>query len=256
MSRNLWHRLVGSKSFSPAGSVSDRKKTKFRPTFESLEERLVPAMVKLPPAVITVNTLTDVDDSSITGSTISLRDAIKYSPSGEKVEFASSLDGGTITLSSTLGTLDLAHTLTIDGQTGLTKGITVSGNKAVRVFQIDSGVTASISGLTITNGFARTGGGIYSSGTLTIDGDTFTGNKAVKRGGAIDQSGGTVTAIGCTIRGNTVQDYLNPEIPEGTGGGICDEGGTFTATNCTISGNNADGGGGIGVIGNNASFTA
>ena len=59
---------------------------KFRPSFDRLEDRLAPA-------VITVSTVTDVDDGDLTHSTISLRDAIKYSASGDTVQFKASIDG-------------------------------------------------------------------------------------------------------------------------------------------------------------------
>ena len=46
--------------------------------------------------------------------------------------------------------------------------MTVSGNNASRVFQVDAGVTASISGLTITGGNSSGGGGgVLNYGTLS-----------------------------------------------------------------------------------------
>ena len=111
----------------------------------------------------------------------------------------------TITLD--LGQLELSNTGGTQTITGPTAGVTVSGDSTSRVFQIDSGVTASISGLTITDGSAQPGrrhgelrrhartdrlhgqlatplgnegGGLYnsSSGKLTLVGDTVSDNKA------------------------------------------------------------------------------
>jgi hypothetical protein len=59
--------------------------------------------------------------------------------------------------------------------------VTVSGNNASRVFQVDSLVTASISGLTISGGnvgFYYNGGGLYNFGTTTLTNCTVSGNSA------------------------------------------------------------------------------
>ena len=57
----------------------------------------------------------------------------------------------------------------------------------VRVFQVDKGVTASLSGLTITGGVAgnsAVGGGVYSDGgTVTLSNCTVSGNSAGGGGG-------------------------------------------------------------------------
>ena len=56
----------------------------------------------------------------------------------------------TITLTGTQ--LELSNKSGTETIQGPAAGVTVSGNNASRVFQVDSGVTASISGLTITGG--------------------------------------------------------------------------------------------------------
>ena len=63
--------------------------------------------------------------------------------------------------------------------------MTVSGGGTSRVFQVDAGVTASISGLTITGGNAgySTGGGLYNDGTATLTNCTVSGNSATGNGG-------------------------------------------------------------------------
>ena len=58
----------------------------------------------------------------------------------------------TITLTGTQ--LELSNTSETETITGPKAGVTVSGGGLSRVFQIDEGVTASISGLTITGGNA------------------------------------------------------------------------------------------------------
>ena len=80
----------------------------------------------------------------------------------------------TITLSATLVLSETAGPEVIDGPgAGL---LTVSGGGAVRVFEIDSGVTATLSGLTISDGAINgTGGGLENYGTTTLSECTISG---------------------------------------------------------------------------------
>ncbi len=121
-----------------------------------------------------------------------------------------------------------AHLLNIRRDTG--------GN--YRIFTISSGVTATISGLTISNGNAGTGdgGGILNNGTLTITNCHITGNTAVGGGGISNTLGNLLTLTQSTVSNNTATG-------SSTGGGIASAGGT-TITNSTISGNIATGSGG------------
>ena len=286
MTRNRWQHLVRS-SFdrkSARGSSNLRSgkrnpKNRFRPSFECLDDRVVPA-------VITVNS--SLDDSAV-DSSVSLREAILSINQGsdfnsdvthtgtfgtnDTIVFASGLAGDTITLSSALP--DLSKSISIQGL-GADK-LAISGNNAVRVFRVDSGVTASLDGLTITKGFVsaslQSPGIENDSGTLTITNCTIVGNSggvvATFCGGGIGNYGGTVTAINCTISNNNALDFsggggiyndgtftaINCTISGNgfytsysTGGGIFIHAGSFTASGCTISGNRGDeGGGGIGI---------
>ena len=87
--------------------------------------------------------------------------------------FANSLSGDTITLSSVL---TISHNVTITGVG--TANLAISGNHATEVFDVASGATASIANLTIENGKANYGGGIYNNGTLTLSNSTLSGNSA------------------------------------------------------------------------------
>jgi predicted outer membrane repeat protein len=114
--------------------------------------------------------------------------------------------------------------------------LTVSGNNASRVFQVNAAVTATISGLTISDGYTDggAGGGIYNNrGTLTVTSSTISGNTAFWAGG-IYNALGTLTVTHSTLSGNEA----------GFGGGILSDG-TLTVTNSTLSGNSATSGGGI-----------
>jgi hypothetical protein len=154
-----------------------------------------------------------------------------------------------ITLTS--GELVINKGLTIQGPT--TASLTISGNNNSRIFSVDAGNTVNLLDLTIANGKANFGGGIFNLGNLTIINSTFTGNHAVGgsgEGGAIDTENGTVAIINTTISGNTA---------ETDGGGLLNCGGsTTTLTNVTITDNRADAdnnttgdGGGVSQISSN-----
>ena len=85
----------------------------------------------------------------------------------------------TITLS--LGQLELSDTGGTQTITGPAAGVTISGGGSGRVFQVDGGVTASISGLTISDGtigYPGSGAGLANYGTATLTGCTISGNYA------------------------------------------------------------------------------
>jgi hypothetical protein len=139
--------------------------------------------------------------------------------------------------------------------TGPAAGVTLSGGGHSDVFRVYPGVTATLSGLTITDGtgFSRgsgvtSGGGVYNLGTVTLTNCTITGNSA-NIGGAVYNNYGTATLTNCTLSDNSVtpykiKTYYGYNYSGGVGGGI-DSFGTLTLTNCTISGNSSsvDGGG-------------
>ena len=146
----------------------------------------------------------------------------------DTINFAAGVTG-TITLRSALP--QITQNLTINGPgAGV---LTVSGNHLYRVFQIASGLTVSISGLTISNGSSPGGSGIFNdNGNLTVTNCTFSGNQAaLSGGGGIFNngfpSGALLTVTNCTFSGNSGT----------TGGGIENNFGTVTVTNSTFSGN-------------------
>ena len=151
----------------------------------------------------------------------------------------------TITLTS--GQLELSNTIEPETITGPAAGVTVSGGGLSRVFQVDSGVTASISGLTITGGTTTgNGGGILNEGMLTIEDSTIQDNSASSYGGGVFNENGTVTITNVTISGNSSSFAA---------GGIGSQFGTTTLTDCTVSGNSALFGGGLMSRFNATTFT-
>ncbi len=196
----------------------------------------------------------------------SLRQALMDAVDGDTINFDSSLHGQTITLTS--GELLVNKSVTINGPGP--NNLTVDGNHASRVFHVSGGVTATIGGLTITNGSVsgffpnRSGGGIYNDhSTLTVTNCTISGNSAsdsLGQGGGIFNGGyltgyfgygsATLEVVNCTVSGNSA---------DLEGGGIFNNGqsgsATLTVTGNTVSGNTVTGGygGGIAIDGNSGS---
>ena len=158
------------------------------------------------------------------------------------IEFAPSAYG---TITATSGELLITDCLFINGP-GATN-VAVNGNAASRVFNIGSGITVTIAGLTITNGAANAGappgdrgGGIFNDhSTLTVSNSALSGNSATFAAGGIYNDHGTLTVSASTLSGNSAFH----------GAGIYDNGAssggaTLTVVNSTLSGNSAGSNGG------------
>ena len=187
-----------------------------------------------PAAGVTVTTALDEDDGVLGGGTgVSLREAVLHAPDGSTIDFAAALDGLTLTLVA--GQLAVGKNLAIDAS-ALEAGITISGDHASRVFDIQSGRSLALIALTLTSGHSTGDGGtILNAGNLTLVDCELFANAANDGGGAIENSG-TLTLTACTLANNTA---------EVGGGAIEHASGTLTATNCTFSGNTAGFGGAI-----------
>ncbi len=210
-----------------------------------------------PTGIIVVNSIADTvnDNDGVT----TLREAINQAnaDAGEDlIVFDRSLfsTAQTITLSGT--ELDITHNLDIIApRDPLTGGdlVTVSGNNASRVFEIETGATVSIDGLIVADGSVRgdDGGGIKNSGALTLDSSIVRNNSAfsdnsapyMRYGGGIYNSG-SLTVNNSTINRNS--RYNGLFSIDGNGGGISNStSGILNVNNSTISGNSANAGGGI-----------
>ncbi len=213
------------------GTVEARRRRRMRPTLMALEDRRL---------LSTFTVTSTLDD----GSVGTLRWAVGQANSAggaETVNFDKQVfkTPQTITL---LGTqLELSDTTGTETITGPKADVTVSGGGASRVFQVDGGVTANFSGLTIMGGTtANAGGGLnVNGGTATLTNCTISGNSSGVGssyggyGGGLSNKGGNVTLKDCTISGNTVEDGSG-------GGGLATlTGGTTELTDCTISDNAA-----------------
>jgi hypothetical protein len=236
--------------------LTSTRRVRSRLTLESLETRDLPSTLisftvfspSPPPPPPSTLMVTNLSDTGVSGDG-SLRGEIAAANSGDRIVFANNLAGGTITLNPANGSLVLYQDLTIQGP-GADK-LTISGNNATGVFDIPASLydpataTVTITGLTIADGNALAGGGIFNQGTLTLDHCTLSGNHAgaywFSGGGAID-NGGTLTVTNSTLSGNHADG-------SGYGGGGILNAGTLTVSNSTLSGNTANGsqfgGGGI-----------
>ncbi len=216
------------------------------------------------PACSTPITVTSNADSGAG----TLRQALLDVCAGGTINFANPvMSGATITLTS--GELVIGKNLTIDGS-ALASPISISGNNAVRVFMVNSGVTANLIGLRIINGYASgtSGAGIYNAGVLMVSNSTLSGNNTTNGGAGIwNLSSGTLLVSNSTFSGNnaasgggivsqgvlTVSNstfFSNTALSGGgggySGGGIYNSSGTLTVLNSTFSGNGAANvGGGI-----------
>jgi hypothetical protein len=121
------------------------------------------------------------------------------------------LNAGTHTLGLTganedaaaTGDLDITDDLTIVGAGAAST--TIDAQRFDRVFQVLPGKRLTLRGVTVTGGQSPSnthGGGILSSGTLTIEDSAVSDNRTGYHGGGIWNEGGTVTIARSTLSGN------------------------------------------------------
>ncbi|MFA6235672.1 MAG: hypothetical protein WC824_15995, partial [Bacteroidota bacterium] len=139
---------------------------------------------------ITVTTLVDELDASAApglGAGTSLREAVTYSVSGDRIVFDAGLTG-TVFLS--LGEIAFAHDQILEGPGAST--IEINGNDLSRIFNVNTGVALDLSGLTLASGRAVDGAAIYSEGWLSVSASALRWSTAIQRGGAIFHDGDTL----------------------------------------------------------------
>jgi uncharacterized delta-60 repeat protein len=186
-----------------------------------------------PRILLSTDIVTNLNDSG-SGS---LRQTIASAASGDTIDFASTLSGHAITLTS--GALSISQNLTIDGLGA--SSLAVSGDNTSTVFAITSNATVTISSLKIANGeTAHNGAGIDNLGTLILNECTISGNLAVASGGGIYNG----SHANLTIENSTIS---NNQVSELSGAGIDNDNGTLSITDSTISGNSSPNGGGAAI---------
>lgn len=118
-----------------------------------------------------------------------------------------------------------------------------------RVFYIAEGADVTIRDLTVRHGhpdmepripyIRRAGGGIASTGRLTLERVHVRDNIAAKGGGIFSR--GTLILVNSTVSDNFSDGIEDPGHDCGTGGGVFVQAGSATISSSTISGNTAQG---------------
>lgn len=207
----------------------------------------------VPQSTPTTRTVTNTGDAG-PGS---LREAIALANSGDTINFAPSLNGQTITLTSDQLTINANITINGPGANLLTvRRSNAAGITAFRIFRINPNQKVTISGLTVANGNAHgdpvdAGGAIYNfRAYLTVDGCTFSGNVADMGGALCIDAGNRAPAFldlsNSTLTGNTAR--LGAGVFSGHISAPINSSPVAISSigNCTFSGNSAsESGGGI-----------
>jgi hypothetical protein len=196
------------------------------PPVTPLSPRLPTGVVAAPLAADATLTVANTSDSG-SGS---LRQAIIDAKADDTIVFDSSLAGQVIVLTSSQ--LDIAKNLTIDG-TALSARISISGNKARRVFNIYNNASLTLKGVAVINGVATDGAGlnVAANSTLNLSDCLLSGNVASNFGGGV-YNYGTLRVSDCTVTGNRAS----------WGGGI-ENRATLAVTDTTFITNTATSGG-------------
>jgi len=189
----------------------------------------------------------------ITANADSSADIINFDPSAFPSASLTTitLTTGVMVLSNTSASL----TITGPGQTALE----INGGGTDRVFQVDAGVTASLSGMEITGGsatsastYGATGGAIYDQGALTITGSLLQSNSTAGSAGVAGTNG---VNGGTGANGTAGTAGANGGNAYGGAITVTGSGSSLTLQSSTLSGNSATGGiggnGGIGGKGGN-----
>jgi predicted outer membrane repeat protein len=215
---------------------SPRAWPRYRPRLEALEDRWLPSQVSL-----TVTSLADSGSGT-------LRDAVLTADAGKRsdqftIGFAVT---GTIDLHTPLPDLNDSIAIQGPGASSLTVERAAGFSFASAIVTVDSGQTATLSGLTIANGNQ---GGIANHGSLTVVNSAVVNNSvfgnidgSLGEGGGVFNAG-TLTVSGSTVSCNSASGIFVGGVFDGAGGGIFNEG-TLTVTSSTLSDNSAGAAGG------------
>jgi hypothetical protein len=173
------------------------------------------------------------------------------------IDAASEGDRVMIAAGTYQGSLSVGKSLTLHGAGASDTTITQAGSESV--ITIDSGVSVTIKGVTVTGGYALTctiplggspldaiasgaGGGINNSGTLTLAESAVHRNRGWLGGGIYNA--GAATLYHSTVSENREANCGTPSDFDAGGNGIYNVG-TLTLNESTVSGNGGYLGGGI-----------
>jgi CSLREA domain-containing protein len=197
-------------------------------------------------ATLTVTKTADTDDGVCNSADCSLREAVAAAVAGDTIVFASPLFDSPQTITLVLNSagsfsgLAINKSLTITGKGAHLLTIRrlppANDSERLSVLSINApGAAVTLNGMTITGGYAPTGGGVNvpNASLVTINGCHITANTAYTATGGGISSSAPLTIINSTISNNSTPNNL-----VGSGGGIR-AAGNLTVINSTISGNGA-----------------
>ena len=191
----------------------------------------------------------DEDDNIYSFNDLSLREALELADAtggGDVIRFAPWVEEINLALGQL--EIDTGNEVHIKG-TGADK-LAINAGGASRVFLVDAGLSATISGMTITGGnsFGAGGGGIAVDGDLTLDSVVVHGNQAGNGGGGVYVSTtGFLTVNSSTFHTNNA----GANKSGGAIGGQFGEGQVLGVSNSTFFNNVAGAGGAIKIQANN-----
>ncbi|WP_405306898.1 Ig-like domain repeat protein [Methanobrevibacter sp.] len=126
--------------------------------------------------------------------------------------------------------ISISRDVTIEGNSHK-----IDANNLGGIFNVNSGYTLTLIGVTLINGNAENGGAVYNNGgTLSISDSYFINNTATKSGGAIYNNGGTLDVTGSTFDGN---DLTDRSVNGYGGAAIYSAAGDVTISTSTITNN-------------------
>jgi hypothetical protein len=220
----FWEHGMNLLSLSFGCARGAKRSCACRPHVEVLESR-------------TLLSVCTVDQLSDTGAGQEDHGDLRYcinwtnnNPGPDTITFAVT---GTIYLQSALPHLSDDLRIRGPGQSLLT----IDAQQKSRVFYVNAGINAQISGLRLTHGFSTTyegGGAIYNAGNLVLENCSISRNTDALLGGGISNSG-TLSISDCSISGNLAMAGPNYYT---YGGGIYNYTlGVLTINNSVISNN-------------------
>ncbi len=177
----------------------------------------------------------------------SLRQAIldaNENPGSDIIRFESSANGA-LDLREALPLLTDDVELIGTGADKVTVRRSLDVTDAFRIFTVAKGVTAKISGMTISNGLSTQGGGVYNEGDLTLSYCTIKQNTAsgigpqtaLRGGGILNAPGAKLSIDECKITANTVHGVAAQQSTGFMAGGGIHNMGRLSMTSSAVSDN-------------------
>src|SRR5216117_1439627 len=166
-----------------------------------------------------------VTDCGDTGLPAQLRQVVNTASAGDTIL----VPACTIVLNA--GALVVGQSVTVSGAGASGTLLSAAHQPGVSVLIVRAGIIVTLSGFSIQDGNAGTGGGIANLGTLIVTDSVIQSNAATTNGGIDNQAGASLTLLNSTVVGNSAVT---------NGGGIGNQG-FLTLVNSTVSGNQAAG---------------